>query len=553
MDGVFQEMMAFLFLFLIMSAWCKPELVEVSNTPDKVRETGVDARDLDSVGLLDCKDLGLPFKSWKGVLYSDYAYMVKNVACVFNTSTLAEMATYFLILSAEPPRPKGDAGLKSYRQGAMLAERMEKLLGLGHIQYAVRLWNLVCATPVRNAGLRKAHTLLCVYSNKVSEVSESLKSALENSPQHVIEEHKDAWNQLETIVKFLSMSDKEARVLAEAQRHLMSDGPRTLLKDIHKLILTGDNTHFSDIDPFLLKLILKFSSIDKDFVADLSKRLYPIVYYDDAWKALDDGSKGIILEQLAKTGAIGSEKLANFYAYCDSAAAVPYDRRGVEGAQDCVSMNDPLARAALYKDLRRSTPGNVGQILARFMCAMARAGLLMAVLPELRRFVQSVKPSQARKKWAPIFLFVGLLCEDVYSEEELEKWLELAADEQTSIPAVPAYVIYKQDKVEHSKLKKLFVRWYQAQERGPNLQKALWVLARATPWLPKLVSLPHFTQACSGVLVDAALEWAVASEQKVVMLGCSVRSGVVPMLAVRPALDLKAQWGYRLAVECMLR
>lgn len=518
----------------------------------ETQEQGVTEQRLDAVGLVDCRDLGIPFKSWKSILYEDYEYLVRNVSSIFKSSILAEMATFFLTFSSEPPKKKGPQAFKTWAKGTMLAERMIKLISLGHMRHAKDLWNKVCSLPIGNPAMHRAHLFFCLYANKMSDLDGCLEQVMQQCPGSLLREDSAFWKKAATAIKFLNKSQEDARITAEAQKNLISEGSHMFLQEVHQLILTGRYDHFKVFDPFVVKLILKFATIDADFLEDLPKQFYALVYYDDAWKSLDDRSKAMILEYLVHTSALHSEVLMNFYAQCDVSSVLPYDRRGVEGAQECVMMDDPLARAALYKDLRLSTIDNRGPLLARFMHVMAREGLLMAVLPELKRFVQDIKPDKGRQQWAPLFLLVGLLCEDIYSEEECDAWLELALKIKTTVPAVPAYMILKQNTVDHDKLKKLFVDWYQSQDKGVHLQKVLWVLAQTAPWLPQNVSLPHFSQGCPGVVLDTALEWAIASEKKIVMLGSAVRAGVIPILAVRAALQLKEKWGKFLAIESLL-
>ena len=534
--------------FFLMSAFVCAETLRATE------KRGVDEMRLDAVGLVDCHDLGVPTEAWKDILYTDYEYLVRNVSYAFASSVLAEMATFFLTFSAEPPKIKGPQAFKTWSKGAMLAERIIKLTSLGHMRYAKDLWNIVCQIPLGNPALHRARLFFCLYANQTHELEDCLARVMQQCPESLIKEDRGFWKKAAIAVRFLGKSKEEARIMAEAQKNLMSEGSTGFLHDVHQLILTESADHFETVDPFSMKLILRFATVDADFITELPKQFYALVYYDDAWKTLDDHSKAIILEHLVHTSAINPEVLMNFYAQCDVSTVLPYDRRGVEGAQECAMMNDPLARAVLYKDLRSSTLENRGPLLSRFMHVMARAGLLMAVLPELKRFAQDIKPQKARQKWAPLFLLMGLLCEDLYSDEECDDWLQLALQVKTTFPAVPAYIILRQKHIDQGRLKALFVQWYQSQDKGAHLQKTLWVLAQTAPWLAKGVSLPHFSlQGAPAVVLDTALEWAQASDKKIVMLGASVRDGVVPILAVRSALQLKERWGQRLAVESLLR
>ena len=509
----------------------------------------------DSVGLSKPEDIGLEssLHTWDNVLYSDYVHLISHVTSACDSTVIADMAVKFLCMKAQPPLQQGKGAYKKHNLATMFGERIVKLISLGHLELAEQMWEQGVEENIVNPNIHKARLFVYVYCNKMKEAKKCIDEALEYCSEEEIQKQGGFWGPAQRILKFLTVSNKEAEGMALAQKDLMGDGGYSaeMLREAHIVILEKRYNHIRVLTPLLVKLILKFIPIDRYFVEKLPKHFYPMVYYDDTWKGLDDHTRLIILEHLVKNGAVSASALLNFYAFCDASDAIPYDRRMHE--KICFTNDDALVRAALYKEIRHANTQKRGELLAQFMQKMAREGLLLAVVPELKRYVQDSEPSERLRHCSPLYLFAMLMTEEEYAKEDVKKWLDFALTQETDIPAIPAYLILHQNDSDRKALKDVFVQWYRTQPKGPYVQKVLWVLSQAIPWLAEEVSIPHFQDNTGSVTLETSVTWALAAKKDVVLLGMAVQKGVSTTSALLPALKLRKEWGHKLAIECMLK
>jgi len=320
-------------------------------------------------------------------------------------------------------------------------------------------------------------------------------------------------------------------------------------------------THWNAL---LVKLVCRFVPITSNFIEELPKEFYSVVYHDQVWIKITDDLRLKIVEHLVRVGALDGQTLLRFYTQADTTVLpVPVHTRKIPAhiadaaKKDC----DPLMRACAYQMLQSAyTEDRLyqerGLLLDAFVRMLSKAGFLFVAAKELSSFVVKIEPNEQYKNFAPSVFLISLLCRDMLSKESYEKWRDLALSVNHPLPVVPIYIILNQDFEERNDLMKVFADWYKKQkEHNESIDKSLWVLAMAAPWLPAKVSLPQIAiTTTSHMTVDGFLYWAHQSGKKGQVLGALVgRASSQELLpAIGPALFVNKDWGRKLAVESLL-